>query len=305
MGVKDEPQKAAVVSPFIKSFAGSIGGIAEAGCLQPIDTIKTRLQLDKAKQYKGIVDCGKQIIRDEGTKSLWKGLTPFATHLTLKYALRMGTNAFYQSLLRDKDGKLSDIRRMGAGFAAGITEALVIVTPFEVVKIRLQQQRGLSKELLKYRGPVHTATTIFREEGLLGLWSGAAPTVMRNGTNQMCLFWAKNNFDGLFFGKEEGDGRVLLPWQSMLSGFSAACLGPIATGPFDVIKTRLMAQQKSDGPARYKGLLDALVKIPAEEGFLAFYKGLLPRLLRIPPGQAIVWAVSDQIVGYFEQKQYE
>ncbi len=35
------------------AHAGSIGGIAEAGCLQPIDTIKTRLQLDKAKQYKG------------------------------------------------------------------------------------------------------------------------------------------------------------------------------------------------------------------------------------------------------------
>ena len=50
-----------------------------------------------------------------------------------------------------QDGKLSDVRRMGAGFAAGITEALVIVTPFEVVKIRLQQQRGMSKELLKYR----------------------------------------------------------------------------------------------------------------------------------------------------------
>ena len=43
------------------------------------------------------------------------------------------------------------MRRMGAGFAAGITEALVIVTPFEVVKIRLQQQRGMSRELLKYR----------------------------------------------------------------------------------------------------------------------------------------------------------
>ena len=83
---------------------------------------------------------------------------------------------------------------------------------------------------------MHAATTIFREEGLLGLWSGAAPTVMRNGTNQMCLFWAKNNFDGLFWGKEEGDGRVLAPWQSMGSGFSAACLGPVATGPFDVIK---------------------------------------------------------------------
>lgn len=154
-------------------------------------------------------------------RSLWKGLTPFATHLTLKYALRMGTNAFYQSLLRDQvgdheiparilfavvvigdhsarqqstapskncrdavaihsmrtvdshavsrcvmlseskchedgashvqDGLLKDNRRMAAGFMAGVTEALVIVTPFEVVKIRLQQQRGLSKNLLKYK----------------------------------------------------------------------------------------------------------------------------------------------------------
>lgn len=34
---------------------------------------------------------------------------------------------------------------------AGITEALIIVTPFEVVKIRLQQQKGLAKEQLKYK----------------------------------------------------------------------------------------------------------------------------------------------------------
>lgn len=39
--------------------------------------------------------------------------------------------------------------------------------------------------------------------------------------------------------------------QSMLSGFSAAFLGPIATGPFDVIKTRLMAQSRA-GELKYK-----------------------------------------------------
>ena len=50
-----------------------------------------------------------------------------------------------------QDGLLKDHRRMAAGFMAGVTEALVIVTPFEVVKIRLQQQRGMSKELLKYK----------------------------------------------------------------------------------------------------------------------------------------------------------
>ena len=85
---------------------------------------------------------------------------------------------------------------------------------------------------------MHAAVTIVKQDGPLGLWAGAAPTVMRNGTNQMCLFWAKNNFDRLFFGKIEGDGRQLHPWQSMLSGFSAACIGPCATGPFDVVKVR-------------------------------------------------------------------
>ena len=38
-----------------------------------------------------------------------------------------------------------------AGLGAGVSEALLIVTPFEVVKTRLQQQKGTDKALLKYR----------------------------------------------------------------------------------------------------------------------------------------------------------
>ena len=34
-------------------------------------------------------------------------------------------------------------------------------------------------------------------------------------------------------------------------------------------------------------------------------QGLIPRLMRIPPGQAIVWAVSDQITGHFERRRME
>ena len=72
------------------------------------------------------------------------------------------------------------------------------------------------------------------------------------------------------------------------------------------MQTRLMAQQKQEGVApRYKGLTHALMTIPREEGLKAMWKGLLPRLMRIPPGQAIVWAVSDQITGYFEKKAIE
>jgi solute carrier family 25 (mitochondrial citrate transporter), member 1 len=52
---------------------------------------------------------------------------------------------------RMQEGKLNNSRRMAAGFAAGVTEALMIVTPFEVVKIRLQQQQGSNKAALLYK----------------------------------------------------------------------------------------------------------------------------------------------------------
>jgi solute carrier family 25 citrate transporter 1 len=59
-----------------------------------------------------------------------------------------------------------------------------------------------------------------------------------------------------------------------------------------------MAQGKAGSSGQqYSGMFDALVKIPQQEGITALWRGLLPRLMRIPPGQAIVWAVSDQITG--------
>ncbi|KAL1804631.1 hypothetical protein ACET3Z_027699 [Daucus carota] len=290
------------IPPYMKAISGSIGGIVEASCLQPIDVIKTRLQLDRSGSYKGIVHCGSTVVKSEGVRALWKGLTPFATHLTLKYALRMGSNAVLQSAFKDeKTGYISNQGRFLSGFGAGVLEALVIVTPFEVVKIRLQQQKGLSPELLKYKGPIHCAGVILREDGLRGLWAGASPTVMRNGTNQAAMFTAKNAFDKILWKKHEGDGRVLLPWQSMISGFLAGIAGPVCTGPFDVVKTRLMAQSRSAGDMKYTGMFHAIKTIYAEEGLLALWKGLLPRLMRIPPGQAIMWGVADQVIGFYEK----
>ncbi|KAJ7570236.1 hypothetical protein O6H91_01G111100 [Diphasiastrum complanatum] len=125
--------KEVFIPSYVKAISGSLGGLVEACCLQPIDVIKTRLQLDRSGYYKGIVDCGVKIVKDEGVRALWKGLTPFATHLTLKYTLRMGSNAVLQKHLRDPGtGELSNSARLISGFGAGVLEAIIIVTPFEV-----------------------------------------------------------------------------------------------------------------------------------------------------------------------------
>lgn len=291
------------VPPHVKGLAGSAGGVFEALLLQPVDVIKTRMQLDTSGRYRGVYHCGASIFNEEGVRALWKGFSPFAIHLTLKYGLRLGTNSAYENFLRGSDGTLSKSGKFAAGFCAGVTEALIIVTPFEVVKVRLQSQRTInSTGAPKYSGTLITASTIVREEGLRALWSGAAPTVCRNGLNQASMFSSKAALDFVLWGKTDENRKTLLPWQSSISGFVAGIVGPCSTGPFDVVKTRLMAQSncKVDGSVPYKGMVDALIRIPREEGFLSLWKGLLPRLLRIPPGQAIMWTVADQIIAAWE-----
>lgn len=77
------------------------------------------------------------------------------------------------------------------------------------------------------------------EKGVLAMWSGAVPTVYRNGINQATMFVSKNKVDEALWGKVEGDGgKKLAIWQSMASGFIATCPGMVLTNPFDIAVSR-------------------------------------------------------------------
>ncbi|KAK9023686.1 hypothetical protein V6N11_003893 [Hibiscus sabdariffa] len=58
---------------IIGAFAGAITGAVTT----PLDVIKTRLMVQgSSKQYKGILDCVRTIMREEGTHTLMKGIGP-------------------------------------------------------------------------------------------------------------------------------------------------------------------------------------------------------------------------------------
>lgn len=74
-----------------------------------------------------------------------------------------------------------------AGLAAGVTEAVLVVTPMEVVKIRLQAQHHSMADPLdvpKYRNAAHALYTLMREEGFGALYRGVSLTALRQGSNQ-------------------------------------------------------------------------------------------------------------------------
>lgn len=68
-----------------------------------------------------------------------------------------------------------------------MTEAVLVVCPMEVVKIRLQAQVHSMTDPLdipKYRNAAHALYLILREEGFGTLYRGVALTALRQATNQ-------------------------------------------------------------------------------------------------------------------------
>lgn len=310
---RKNPQTKSQNAVYRKVIGGMIGGLCEALSLHPLDTVKTRLQLSGTKtkaasgvKYKGFFDCASQLIKKEGAASLYKGLTPFSVHLVSKYFLRYGVNFQIRALICGKGKETTFLQNILAGMTAGTVEALVIVTPFEVVKTRLQSQHGAitgdGAATLKYRGPIHTVGRILRKEGPQGLWKGASPTVFRQASNQASMFTAYTYLRTNLW----DDPADLKPWQAGITGLIAACVGPLLNGPADVIKTRLMNQTHSmvEPEDRYKNALDAFKRILRAEGPKALYKGIGPRLARVAPGQAITWMAVERFNSLCNERQW-
>ena len=74
-----------------------------------------------------------------------------------------------------------------------MTEAVAVVTPMEVVKIRLQaQMHSLADptEIPQYRNAGHAVYTIIRDEGIGTLYRGVSLTALRQATNQGSCCWS-------------------------------------------------------------------------------------------------------------------
>lgn len=198
----------------VKTLGAMLGGVLESCALQPLDVIKTRLQLSPPNTTMPMLISG---IKQEGYGAFYKGLSPFMTHLITKYSVRWYFNEFYRGLLTDKQGKVSMINGFLAGLGSGITEAVLIVTPFEVIKTRLQQQTGTDKKSFKYHGIVGTARTIASEEGVTALWKGNVPTMLRQGINQLFLFGSYDYLKKAVFGLDRE--APISSVQSLVLGF--------------------------------------------------------------------------------------
>lgn len=178
-----------------------------------------------------------------------------------------------------------------------MTEAVAVVTPMEVIKIRMQAQyHSLSDPLdvPKYRSAPHALLTVLREEGVSAVYRGVSLTALRQGTNQAVNFTAYTELKAwLQKVQPQYEGVNLPSWQTTCIGLISGAMGPFSNAPIDTIKTRLQRTPAEPGQTAIQRITLIAKDMFRQEGPKAFYKGITPRVMRVAPGQAVTFTVYE------------
>jgi len=257
--------------------------------MHPLDLAKTRLQLGK-NHYSSLTDVFKQTFRHEGVKGFYKGILPPIMAAAPKRGVKFFTFEKYNQLLAtDRLPIWSTICL--AGFGSGVTEALAI-TPFDVIKIRLQIDKSSFTECTKSTSAL--AREIVRKHGLFrkGLYCGFSAMCYREGLWNMFYFGIYYNVKHLIPDEKLHPGNNIA--VRLFLGFCSGTIATILTIPLDVAKSRIQSIAPADPLQRYHSPWQTIQLIRKEEGVSALSRGLIPKVMRLGPGGAVMLYVYDK-----------
>jgi solute carrier family 25 oxoglutarate transporter 11 len=278
-------------TPFVRAALpfvnGGLAGMVATSAIQPIDMVKVRLQLAGEGARTGPKPSPLSITRDiiaaGKVMDLYTGLSAGLLRQAVYTTARIGFFDTFMNTLtaraKEKGQSIGFKERAAAGLSAGGLAAM-IGNPADLALIRMQSD-GLKPlaERKNFKSVFDALGSIVKSEGVVALWAGAAPTVVR----AMAL-----NFGQLAFfseAKQQLKDTSLSPraqtlTASAVAGFFASAMSL----PFDFVKTRLQKQHKGpDGKLPYSSMVDCFKKVAKEEGILRFYRGFGTYYVRIAP----------------------
>ena len=179
-------------------ICGATSGIGASFVLTPIELVKTRMQIQgqagEKLLYSSTVDCVKQLIRNEGFLSLWRGITATAcrdvpglasyftiyNYFKLKYSTKTPSGHLVMPV---------SVQIFAGGFA-GVLSWIVSLPP-DIIKSRLQVQ---DSKLKLYNGFWDCVIKSYRQEGILVFYRGIGPALVRAFPVNATIFFV---FDGV------------------------------------------------------------------------------------------------------------
>lgn len=289
MGVKDIQNWWASPSKVASHFGTSGAAVAAAtGITHPLDVLKVRLQMQLVGERGPLSGMGQtfvQVVRKEGPRSLYLGLTPALTRSVLYGGLRLGLYEPSKHFCELAFESTNIFMKIASGAVSGAF-ATLLTNPMEVLKVRLQMNHNVQ------RGAIGELRKIAAKEGIAALWKGVGPAMARAGALTASQLATYDEFK-----------QVLRKWTSLEEGFYlhlisstvAGSVSTLITAPMDMVKTRLMLQRESMRDGAYKNGFHCAYKVLITEGPRGLYKGGFAIFARLGPQTTITFILCEKL----------
>ena len=322
VGIKPKKTAAENISTLGGFLAGGLAACGAVTFTNPIELIKTRMQLqgelsknsNVPKLYKNPLQAFALIYKNEGIRGLQQGLACGYYYQLGLNGCRIGlyepSRYFITRLLMPssvKDGQnLPQYMTINvlAGFVSGAAGA-VIASPFFLIKTRMQSYSGgkaASSEGVQnfgqqtyYKNAWDGLLKIYKSEGSLGLFRGVDAAILRTGAGSAAQLPVYNATKSILLEYDVVEDKST--GLHFISGVMAGLGVAIVMNPWDVILTRVY-NQKGD---LYRGPLDCFSKTVSAEGFGALYKGFYAQLFRIWPHSILTLMFMEHCMNAIEK----
>jgi len=302
---KDAPAAPAAKKPsgpkkpqvgFYEDFM--LGGLAAAiskTASAPIERVKLLVQNqdEMIKQgrlklrYKGVIDCFRRVITEEGVVSLWRGNWANVLRYFPTQALNFAFKDFFKKFMafnKDKDGYAKWFAgNLISGGAAGAV-SLLFVYSLDYARTRLANdaKSGKGGGERQFNGLIDVYRKTWASDGIVGLYRGFAVS---------CTGIVV--YRGFYFGFYDSLKPVLLRgalqdsfFASFLLGWAVTIVAGLASYPLDTVRRRMM--MTSGEAVKYKNSWDCTAQIVKNEGFKSLFKGAGANILRGIAGAGVL-----------------
>lgn len=282
------------MKPFV---TGSLSGSIATACIQPMDMIKVRIQVNaSAGGVTSPFAIARTMIAEEGVLSLYNGLSAGLTRQVLYTGARLGLyDVFTEQAKTPGEKSLPFYKTTLCALSAGGLAA-VIGNPADLGLIRMQTDSMLpAEQRANYRHAGHALGDILKKEGFLGLFAGVVPTATRAmalnlgmlGGNTVCKDFLADTV-GI-----KRNSATHVNTAALMAGFFAS----VFSLPFDFVKTQIQRQKPdpTTGKLPFANALACARNTLVTKGPLGFYAGFPTYYFRIAPHAVITLIAQDNV----------
>lgn len=163
-------------------LSGTLAGLSQLVISYPLELIRTRMAVGTSLYpplvYKGIVDCAVTVVRVEGVRGLFKGITATLAMGAPFVGLQMTSFAEALALMpRQADGTVALPFMLLAGAASG-TFAQSVMYPGDTIR-RLMQTNGADGRERAYSTTLDCCRKVFARQGIRGFYRGFYVNLVR------------------------------------------------------------------------------------------------------------------------------